>query len=401
MTIHRPNRPLGFQTRAIHQGYDPLQERGAVSPPIYMTSTFAFADVAEADAVVAEESEGFLYGREHNPTQDLLERRVADLEGAEAGVAASSGMAAISSLFLSVLSPGDEIVVHHTLYNNTTALTGEGLPRFGIKVVKVDLNDPDKLMAAVTPRTKLVYFETPINPTGEVLDIAAIAAVAHKAGLRVVVDSTFASPALQRPLEHGADIVVHSLTKYINGHGDLLGGIVLGDATTMQRVRGLGLRYLTGATLSPMACFLVLRGLKTLKVRMRQHGENGLAVAKMLAAHPAVRVVRYPFLPSYPGYEIARKQMANGSGMMSFELNAGYDGAITMMNRLRLIARAVSLGDVESLIMHPGGLLQARRKVFPEAKLGTGVTMDLMRLSVGLEDAEDLIDDLKQALGGL
>ncbi|WP_332688702.1 trans-sulfuration enzyme family protein [Bosea sp. (in: a-proteobacteria)] len=400
MNIHRPNRQLGFQTRAIHEGYDPLLERGAVSPPIYMTSTFAFANVADADAVVAGESDGFLYGREHNPTQALLEQRVASLEGAEAGVAAASGMAAISSLFLSLLSPGDEVIVHETLYSNTTALTGEGLPRFGIKVVKVDLSEPANLTAAITGNSRLVYFETPINPTGEVLDIAAISALAHQAGLRVVVDSTFASPAVQRPLEHGADIVVHSLTKYINGHGDLLGGIVLGDAETMHKVRGLGLRYLTGATLSPMACFLVLRGLKTLKVRMRQHGENGLAVAQMLAAHPAVRVVRYPFLESYPRHAIARKQMVNGSGMMSFELHDGYDGAVRMMDRLKLIARAVSLGDVESLIMHPGSLLQARRKVFPEAKLGTGVTMDLMRLSVGLEDAEDLIDDLKQALGG-
>lgn len=400
MTTHRPNRQFGFQTRAIHWGYDPLVERGAVAPPIYMTSTFAFANVAAADAVVAGESDGFLYGREHNPTQDLLEQRVAALEGAEAAVAAASGMAAISSLFLSLLDPGDEVIVHQTLYSNTTALTGEGLPRFGIKIVKVDLSEPANLTVAVTGRTKLVYFETPINPTGEVLDIAAIAALAHQAGLRVVVDSTFASPAVQRPLEHGADIVVHSLTKYINGHGDLLGGIVLGDAETMHKVRGLGLRYLTGATLSPMACFLVLRGLKTLKIRMRQHGENALAVARMLDAHPAVRIVRYPFLESYPRRPIAARQMSNGSGMMSFELHAGYDGAMRLMDRLKLIARAVSLGDVESLIMHPGGLLTARRKVFPEAKLGTGVTMDLMRLSIGLEDAEDLIGDLKQALDG-
>lgn len=398
MTSHRSNRPLGFQTRAIHHGYDPLRERGAVAPPIYMTSTYAFPNVAAADAVIAEESDDFLYGREHNPTQDLLERRIADLEGAEAGVVAASGMAAISSLFLSLLKDGDELIVHHTLYSNTTALTEEGLPRLGFKLVKIDLTDPENLRRAITPKSRFVYFETPINPTGEVLDIRALADIAHGAGLRVVVDSTFASPAIQRPLEHGADIVIHSLTKYINGHGDLLGGVVVGDAFTMQKVRGLGLRYLTGATLSPMACFLVLRGLKTLHMRMRQHGENALAVAQMLVDHPAVRIVRYPFLPSYPRYEIARRQMANGSGMMSFELKSGYDGAVRMMDRLQLIARAVSLGDVESLIMHPGGLVKARRKVFPDTEVGTGVTMDLMRLSIGLEDAGDLIDDLKQAL---
>lgn len=400
MTTHRSNRRLGFHTRAIHHGYDPSTANGAVSPPIYMTSTYAFPDVDSANAVVAGDCHGYLYGREHNPTQTLIERRIADLEGAEEGVVTASGMAAISSLFLSLLSPGDEIIVHQTLYSNTTALVSEGLPRFGIKVVKVDLSDPANLGPAITRNSRLVYFETPINPTAEVLDIAAIATIAHSANLRVVVDSTFASPALQRPIEHGADIVVHSLTKYINGHGDLLGGIVLGDAETMHKVRGLGLRYLTGATLSPMACFLVLRGLKTLPLRMRQHSENALAVAEMLAAHPAVRIVRYPFLPGSAHYEIARKQMSNGGGMLSFELKTGYDGALRMMDRLKLIARAVSLGDAESLIMHPGALLQARRKLFPEAKLATGVTMDLMRLSVGLEDAEDLIDDLRQALEG-
>lgn len=401
MPRHTTNRPLGFQTRAIHHGYDPLAERGAVAPPIYMTSTYAFPDVAAADAVVSGESAAFLYGREHNPTQDLLERRLAALEGAEAGVATASGMAAISSLFFSVLEPGDAIIVHRTLYSNTVALTGEGLTRFGIDVIPVDLSEPANLLPALTPRTRLVYFETPTNPTAEVLDIAAIAELAHGAGLRVVVDSTFASPAVQRPLEHGADIVVHSLTKYINGHGDILGGIVLGDAETMHKVRGLGLRYLTGATLSPMACFLALRGLKTLEIRMRQHGANGLAVARMLRGHPAVRTIRYPFLPDDPGHAAALRQMANGSGMICFELRAGYEGAMRMMNRLQLIARAVSLGDVESLIMHPGGLLQARRKLFPDAELGAGVSMDMMRLSVGLEDAEDLVADLAEALEGL
>lgn len=398
MGSHLSNRALGFQTRAIHSGYDPLEDRGAVAPPIYMTSTFAFPDVDAANAVIANEEPGFLYGREHNPTQDLLERRIADLEGAEAAVVTASGMAAIASLFLSLMNPGDEIIVHETLYSNTRALTDEGLPRLGANLVKIDLSQPEALQRAITPKSRFVYFETPINPTGDVLDIRALSEAAHAAGLIVIVDSTFASPALQRPLEHGADVVVHSLTKYINGHGDLLGGVVVGDAATAHAVRNRGLRYLTGATLSPMACFLVLRGLKTLHLRMRQHGENALAVAEMLAAHPAVRVVRYPFLPAYPRYAIARRQMSGGGGMMSFELRSGYDGAVRLMNRLKLIARAVSLGDVESLIMHPGGLAEARQRGRTGAEAATGVTMDLMRLSVGLEDACDLIDDLTQAL---
>jgi len=217
----------------------------------------------------------------------------------------------------------------------------------------------------------------------------------------VVVDSTFASPALQRPLDHGADLVVHSLTKYINGHGDLLGGVVLGDAATVHKIRKAGLRYLTGATLSPMLCFLVLRGLKTLTLRMRQHGESALKIAQMLAAHPAVEVVRYPFLTDNAGHAIAQRQMKHGSGMLSFDLKSGEQGAIRMIDRLRLISRAISLGDTETLITHPGALIRANQQVEPGARLSEGVTMKLVRLSVGLEDVDDLIADLKQALDGL
>lgn len=393
------NRKPGFQTRAIHHGYDPAHYHGSVAPPVFMTSTYAFADVAESEAVMAEERPGFVYGRERNPTQALLEARLADLEGAEAAVVFASGMAAVGSLYLSLLSQGDELVIHPTVYSNTVALTGEALPRFGIKVVKVDMRDRDALAAAITPRTKLVYFETPINPTAEVLDIAAVSKVAHAKGVPVAVDSTFASPAVQRPIEHGADLVVHSLTKYINGHGDLLGGAVIGKADTIARIRGHGLRYITGATLSPMSCFLVMRGLKTLKLRMQHHAQNALSIAEMLASHPAVARVRYPFLAGSPGYEAARRQMTSGSAMLSLELKSGFDGAIRFMDRLELIQRAVSLGDVDTLIMHPGSLLMARRKVYPEARLADGVGMDLMRLSVGLEDVEDLIEDLREALG--
>ncbi len=293
------------------------------------------------------------------------------------------------------------MVVHSTLYSNTFAMAHDGLPRFGIEVVPVDLSDPANLDAALTPNTKLVYFETPVNPTAQTLDIAAIAARAHSIGAKVVVDSTFASPALQRPVEHGADLVLHSLTKYINGHGDMLGGAVAGDAATIARLRGTGLRYITGATLSPMASFLALRGLKTLKLRMDRHGETALKVAEMLEAHPAVAWARYPFLRSNPSYEVAKRQMANGSAMMAFGLKSGFEGARVFMDRLTLITRAVSLGDAESLIMHPGSLTKARQKTYPTAKLAFGVTEDLIRLSVGLEDAEDILADLEQALQGL
>ena len=230
------------------------------------------------------------------------------------------------------------------------------------------------------------------------LDIAAIAARARAVGATVVVDSTFASPALQRPLEHGAHLVLHALTKYINGHGDLLGGAVLGDFATIERIRRHGLRYITGATMSPMSAYLVLRGMKTLGLRMQRHSETAARIAAMLEADPAVARVRYPFLATDPGHEAARRQMAGGSGMLSFELVSGADGADRFMDRLRLVLRAVSLGDAESLIMRPGALLRGVRRVDPQARMAGGVAHAMMRLSVGLEDADDLLDDLEQAL---
>jgi methionine-gamma-lyase len=392
-----PRQP-GFATRAIHHAYNPADHHGAVAPPVYFTSTYTFPSVAENEEAAARG--GVLYAREYNPTTAILEARLASLEGAEACLAVATGMAAIGTLMLSLLSQGDEVVVHRTLYSNTVALTETGLPRFGIRVVPVDLADPANLDAAISPRTKLVYFETPVNPLSAVLDIAAIAARARAAGIAVAVDSTFASPALQRPIEHGADLVVHSLTKYIGGHGDVLGGAVLGRAGTIARMHGHGLRYLTGATMSPMAAALILRGLKTLPLRMERHGRNALAVANMLEEHPAVRWVSYPQLASHPGHTVARRQMSGGSGMLAFGLHAGFEGARRFMDRLSLFGRAVSLGDAESLVMHPASLSRARRTVRPEAHLTEGVGEDLIRLSIGLEDPEDLLDDLRHGLAG-
>lgn len=396
MSTNFTNRKLDFSTRAIHHGYDPAEHQGAVAPPVYFTSTYTFPTIEETDAAAAKG--GLLYAREHNPTTELLEARLANLEGAEAGVVVATGMAAVGTLTLSLLSQGDEIVVHQTLYSNTVAMMSDGLPRFGIKVVPVDLTNPANLVAALSSRTRIVYFETPINPTVGVLDIAAIADRAHEAGAIVVVDSTFASPALQRPIEFGADLVLHSLTKYISGHGDVLGGAVFGRRELVEKIHGNGVRYLTGATISPMAAGLVMRGLKTLSLRMERHGATGLQVARMLEAHPDVAWVSYPYLPSHPAHAIARRQMTNGSGMMSFGLRDGFDAARRMLSKLELITRAVSLGDTETLITHPASLNRARRKIRPDAKLAPGVGEDLLRLSVGLEDAGDIIDDLRQAL---
>ena len=395
------NRPPGFATRAIHHGYDRAAAEGALNPPIYMSSTYAFETSAESEAVAAGELHRALYGREENPTQAMLEAKLANLEGAESCVVFASGMGAVGSLFLSLLSQGDQLVVHRTVYSNTFALTRDALPRFGIDVVPVDMSDPANLDGVLSRRTKMVYFETPVNPTAEVLDIAALTARAHAVGAMAVVDSTFASPAVQRPLEHGADLVLHALTKYINGHGDLLGGAVLGGFAATERLRRHGLRYITGATMSPMSAYLVMRGIKTLALRMERHGETARRVAGMLAAHPAVAAIRYPFLPSDPAFAAAQRQMSSGSGMLSFSLKSGEDGADRFMDRLRVVLRAVSLGDAESLIMRPGALLRGTRRVDPGARMAGGVADAMMRLSVGLEDADDLLDDIGQALSGV
>lgn len=396
MSRGRPNHSPGFSTRAIHHAYDAREHQGAVAPPVYFTSTYTYGTIEETEAAAAQG--GLLYAREHNPTTELLEARLANLEGAEAGVVVATGMAAIGTMLLSLLSQGDEIVVHKTLYSNTRSLMKGGVPRFGIKVVPVDVGNPLELARALTSRTRIVYFETPVNPTAEVLDIAAIAAAAHQVGALVVVDSTWASPAVQRPLELGADLVVHSLTKYINGHGDVLGGAVLGRKDLIGRIRDDGVRYLTGATISPMAAALIMRGLKTLSLRMERHAASALKVAALLETHPAVAWVSYPYLKSGASYSIARRQMTNGSGMLSFGLKRGFEGARSLLGHLELITCAVSLGDAESLITHPASLNRARKEIRPDATLAPGVGEDLIRLSVGLEDDADLVDDLQQAL---
>jgi methionine-gamma-lyase len=386
----------GFATRAIHAGYDPADEHGALTPPVHLTSTFAFESAEAGGEMFAGTREGHFYSRISNPTTDLLERRLASLEGAEAAVATASGMGAITAVLWSFLRSGDEVITDQTLYGCTFAFLRDGLTRFGVTVRQVDMTRPEALAAAISDRTRIVYFETPANPNMRLVDIAAISRVAHEAGAKVVVDNTYATPLLTRPLTLGADVVVHSATKYLGGHGDLVGGIAAGGVEDMTRVRLVGVKDMTGAVMSPFTAFLVLRGLKTLALRMARHGQSAQAVAGWLEAHPAVARVFYPGLPSFPQRDLAARQMAGGGGMIAFELKGGHAAGVATMNRLTMIRRAVSLGDAETLIQHPASMTHS--PYTSEERAAAGIGEGLVRLSVGLEDLADILGDLELAL---
>lgn len=390
---------LGFETRAIHMGYDAQENEGALTPPIHMTSTFAF-ETAEAGAeMFAGERAGHFYTRISNPTLDLLERRLASLENAEAGLSTASGMGAITATLWTFIAPGDEIIVDKTLYGCTFAFMRHGLTKFGIKITHVDMSDPANLSAAMSDDTKIVYFETPANPNMRLVDIEEISKIAHTKGARVVVDNTYATPYLTRPIDLGADLVVHSATKYLGGHGDLVAGAVVGSADDIMQVRLVGLKDMTGAVLSPMNAMLIMRGLKTLHIRMDRHCETADMVARALDAHPMVGNVYFPGLESFAQHELAKKQMSQFGGMIAFELKGDLEDGIKMMNALNLIKRAVSLGDAETLIQHPASMTHSTYE--PEERLEHGITDGLIRLSVGLERPDDIINDLVQALDKL
>jgi len=388
---HRPK--SGFATRAIHHGYDPLDEQGALIPPLHLSSTFAFESAEAGGALFAGEREGYVYTRIANPTLDLLERRVAALEGGEAALGNASGMGAIASLFWTFLTPGDEVIVDKTLYGCTFAFMRHGLTRFDVAITHVDLTDPANLEGAITERTKFVYFETPANPNMRLVDIAAIA---KPKGVRIVVDNTYATPYLTRPLELEADLVVHSATKYLGGHGDLVAGLVVGRRDDIDLIRMTGLKDMTGAVMAPLNAMLIMRGLKTLELRMVRHCATAMTVARELERHPAVARVHYPGLLSFPQHQLAKRQMPGFGGMIAFELKDGMEGGIDMMNRLNLIRRAVSLGDAETLIQHPASMTHSTYT--PEERRAHGIGDGLVRLSVGLEDPADILDDLIAAL---
>jgi cystathionine gamma-synthase len=381
-----PERRTGFETRAIHEGQPPDPASGAVVTPITLSSTFVHEEVGKHS--------GFEYSRSGNPTRHAYEQCVASLEGALHGFAFASGMAAEDAV-LRLLEPGQRVVIPDDAYGGTFRLVSKVLAPAGIEWSVADLTDVDALDADWPEGTALVWVETPTNPTMTIVDILAVCEVAHRRGARVVVDNTFATPFLQRPLELGADVVVHSATKYLGGHSDVLGGFAATSDPEIAERLGF-LQNAVGAVPSPFDCYLVLRGLKTLAVRMERHCFNAQAVATLLLVHPAVSTVLYPGVPVHPGHEIARRQMRDFGGMLSFLVAGGEDAALQLVARTRLFTLAESLGGVESLIEHPARMTHASAVDSPLA-----VDPALVRLSVGIETTDDLVADLHQALDQL
>lgn len=389
----------GFATRAIHHGYNPADHQGALVPPVYMTSTFAFPTAEYGGQCFAGEAPGYIYTRIANPTLNLLEQRLAVLEEGEAAVAFASGMGAVTATLWSLLQPGDEIIVDETLYGCTYAFLHHGIGRFGVQVRHVDLTRPALLKEAMGPQTRMVYFETPANPNMRMVDIAAISQIAHERQALVVVDNTYCSPYLQQPLQLGADVSLHSATKYLGGHGDLTAGIVITNAELAERIRLVGLKDMTGAVMSPQDAYLILRGLKTLALRMERHCDNAEKMAALLAKHPAVEQVYYPGLPGFPQRELAAQQMRRAGGMIAFELKGGEAAGRRFINALQMVTCAVSLGDAETLAQHPASMTHSTYT--PEERAKHFISEGLIRLSAGLEDAEDILADLQQALDSL
>ena len=396
MSSPTPTKP-GFSTRAIHHAHDPYAGTGDLNPPVHLSSTYTFPTVEDGMKRFQGEQAGYVYSRVGNPTTILLEQRIADLEGGEAALVAASGMGATAALLWTLLQPGDEIIADKTLYGCTYAYFNHGLAKFGVKITHLDLAEPANLKSAISAKTRIVFFESPANPNMRLVDIAVVSEIAHQYdNCKVVVDNTYCTPYLQRPLERGADYVVHSATKYLGGHGDLIAGAIVGDAETLTQVRFYGIKDMTGAVMSSQDAFRVLRGLKTLALRMERHSHNAHTIAELLANHPKVEVCHYPGLESFPQYELAKRQMALPGGMVAFELKGGFEAGCRFMNALKLITRAVSLGDAESLAQHPASMTHSTYS--PEERAEHLISEGLVRLSAGLEDAADLLGDVAQAL---
>lgn len=387
-------RPLGINSRLVHGGYHP-DATGAVNVPIYQSSTFAFRDADHGAALFAGEEEGWIYTRIGNPTIHALEECVAGLEGGIGAVATSSGLGAVNSVYMALLEGGAHLVSTAAVYGPSRGLLEKHFARFGVEASFVDSSVLDNVRRAVRPHTRLFYVESPSNPAMQITDIAGVAEIAHTHGALLAVDNTFASPYLQRPLDLSADVVLHSVTKFINGHTDVVGGLLVArDPEVLRRLRDAMVN--TGCSMDPHQAFLVLRGLKTLGIRMERAQAGAHAIARWLEAHPKVEAVRYIGLPSHPQHELAKRQMSGFGSMIAFELKGGFEAGRTLMNQVRLATLAVSLGGVETLIEHPASMTHA--SMSREAREAAGFTDGLVRYSVGIEDVDDLIADMEQAL---
>jgi methionine-gamma-lyase len=385
---------LGINSVLVHGLYHP-DETGSVNVPIYQTSTFAFRDAAHGAALFAGEEEGYIYTRIGNPTIHALEQSVAQLEDGAGGVATSSGLGAISTLYMATLGTGAHMVSTASVYGPSRGLVEKHFSRFGVAATFIDTSNLNNLRRAIRSETRLVYVETPSNPAMQVTDIAGAAEIAHDHGCLLAVDNTFASPYLQKPLDLGADVSLHSVTKFINGHADVVGGILVAkDEEVLQRLRDVMVN--TGCNMDPHQAFLVLRGLKTLGIRVECAQRGAQVIAQWLEAHPKVESVRYIGLPSHPQHDLAKRQMGGFGSMISFELRGGLEAGRRLMNHVKLATLAVSLGGVETLIEHPASMTHA--SMSRSAREAAGFPDGLVRYSVGIEDADDLVADLEQAL---
>lgn len=389
---------LGLSTKSIHslrngKGF----QHHPVNTPIYASSTFSFPTVEDGAKIFAGESDGYAYGRLKNPTVDTIEYRLSLLEGADDSILFATGMAAIATFVFSVLKKGDHVIADPTLYGGTHSLFTNKLPELGIEVSFVEMSDPDNIIREIRPNTKLIYFESITNPTLRVIPLRPIAEIGKKHGIMTAVDATFMSPILQRPIEFGIDVVIHSATKYLNGHSDLLAGVVSGPQELMDECRMTAVHY--GGILGPFEAYLLGRGLKTLKIRIMEHEKNTKIVADYLAQSEFVKSLIYLGHESHPQHELAKSQQEGFSSMITFELDGDLDMAKFFVNSLNIFTRAVSLGGVETLISHPAST--THNIVSPEDRVKSGITDTLMRVSIGIEDSKDLINDLDQAFSKL
>jgi len=388
------NTNLGFDTLLIHGG-DIKDQWGSAVVPIYQTSTFAFKDAQHGADCFAGKEKGYIYTRIGNPTIEALERKLALLEKGYGGIALASGMAAVTTVYMTLLEQGSHILCTSAIYGPSRGVLESHFTKFGVEATFIDTSNLENIEKNIKPNTRILFIETPANPTIQITDIAKASEIAHKHNIIVVVDNTFCSPYLQNPLELGADIVLHSLTKFINGHADVVGGALITKNEDLYQKLRKTMIYM-GGNMDPHQAYLVIRGIKTLSLRIEKSQQNAIKIAQYLESHPKVEKVLYPGLPSHPQYNLAKKQMRGPGSMISFELKGGYNAGVTLMNNVKVALLAVSLGGVETLIQHPASMTHA--SLSPESRKAAFITDGLIRYSVGIENVEDLIADLDQAL---